>query len=238
VNQNWGTACRFTLDNVLGNCPPTKLMDIPDHAQFSCGVERSLERGQRVYARTVRGATHYQWRFRVPAEEPNIQPVVVTTTTYILNLNTVALLYGKIYDVEVRVSKDGTTTWCGTGNQNPAVLSPKWGDVCLLTIALPPPMTGPDVEGITDGGGLRMWPNPNRGDQLWVNLDGIAAGVETVTVDLYDLSGKRIVAKVLPTQGTHLNTVLDLNGDLAGGMYLVHVTAGDKVYIERLVVQP
>src|SRR5690606_36085737 len=101
---------------------------------------------------------------------------------------------------------------------------------CLLTIA--PPMTGPEVEGIADGGALKLWPNPNRGDQLWINLDGIAEGVETVTVDLYDLSGKRIVALVLPTQGDHLNTVMDLNGDLAGGMYLVHVTAGDQMYTE------
>jgi len=114
-----------------------------------------------------------------------------------------------------------------------------WGDIRLLGIA--PPMTGPEVEGIrrtAEGGGLRMWPNQNRGDQLWVNLDGSGEGVETVAVDLYDLSGKRIAARVLPTQGGHLNTVIDLNGDLAGGMHAVHETAGVRTYIERLVVQP
>src|SRR5690606_29612879 len=105
------------------------------HVQYSCGEIRSLERGQRVYARPVRGATHYQWRFRVPAEEPVIQPVTVTTNVYHLHLFTVpGLLYGKTYEVEVRASKNGTVTWCGTGNQNPAVLSPAWGDICLLTI--------------------------------------------------------------------------------------------------------
>ena len=35
-----------------------------------------------------------------------------------------------------------------------------------------------------------------------------------------------------------LNTVLELNGDLAGGLYMVHITAGDKTYTERLVIQP
>jgi len=234
VNQTWGTACRFALDNALGDCPPTKLMDIPGHAQYSCGEVRPFARGQRVYARPVRGATHYQWRFRIPAES---FVEIVTTNSHNLHLWTVpGLEAGKTYDVEVRVSKDGTTTWCGLGNQNPEVLNPAWGDICLLTLATP--MTGPEVEGIADGGALKLWPNPNRGDQLWINLDGIAAGVETVTVDLYDLSGKRIAARVLPTQGEHLNTVIDLNGDLAGGMYLVHVTAGERTYIERLVVQP
>jgi hypothetical protein len=35
-----------------------------------------------------------------------------------------------------------------------------------------------------------------------------------------------------------VNTVLDLNGDLSAGMYIVHVLAGDAVYTERLVIQP
>jgi len=239
VPRNWGAACRFMLDNALAACPPTKLMDIPGHVQFSCGEIRSLEPGQRVYARPVRGATHYQWRFRVPGEEPTIQPVTAITNVYHVRLASLGLRYGRTYEVEVRASKDGTVSWCGTGNQDPAVVSPAWGDVCLLTIA--PPMTGPEVEALPQAqgpGGLRMWPNPNRGDQLWIDLDGIAAGVETVTVDLFDLSGKRIAAREIATQGGHLNTVIDLNGDLAGGMYLVHVIAGDKVHVQRLVVQP
>ncbi|MBK9764029.1 MAG: T9SS type A sorting domain-containing protein [Flavobacteriales bacterium] len=35
-----------------------------------------------------------------------------------------------------------------------------------------------------------------------------------------------------------MNTTIDLNGDLAGGMYMVHITAGDKTFTERLVIQP
>jgi len=249
VPQNWGPACRFTLDNALAACPPTKLMDIPGHPQYSCGEIRSLERGQRVYARPVRGATHYQWRFRVPAEEPVIPAVTVTTNVFHVQLNTLGLRYGTTYEVEVRASKNGTVSWCGTGNQDPAVLSPKWGDVCLLTIA--PPMTGPEVEGVADEGGLRLWPNPNRGDQLWLSIPVIpsehawsAGRAKEVTVDLYDISGKRMLARVLPVlsgaegKGEHLKTVIDINGDLAGGTYVVRIVAGDKVYTERLVVQP
>jgi len=235
VPQNWGEACRFTLDNALANCPPSKLMDIPFHPQLSCGQTRTWARGQRVYARTVRGATHYQWRFRIIGENFTR---VVTTNTHNLHLWTVpGLQAGKTYEVEVRVSKNGTVSWCGLGSQNPDILSPKWGDVCLLTLA--PAMMGPDGQGIADDqGGLRMWPNPNRGDQLWIDLDGIAAGVETVTVDLFDLSGKRILARVLPTQGDKLSTVMELNGDLAAGTYLVRIVAGGRVWVERLVLCP
>jgi hypothetical protein len=35
-----------------------------------------------------------------------------------------------------------------------------------------------------------------------------------------------------------ISTVLDLNGDLAAGMYLVNITAGETLYTERLVIQP
>jgi hypothetical protein len=35
-----------------------------------------------------------------------------------------------------------------------------------------------------------------------------------------------------------VNTILDLNGELAAGMYLVNITAGETLYTERLVIQP
>jgi hypothetical protein len=38
--------------------------------------------------------------------------------------------------------------------------------------------------------------------------------------------------------GSNVNTTLDLNGELAAGMYLVNITAGDTTYTERLVIQP
>ena len=83
-----------------------------------------------------------------------------------------------------------------------------------------------------------MYPNPNRGDQVFLSLSEVSADVQTVTVDIYDLSGKRIVARTIAVQGGYLNTALELNGDLAGGMYMVNITAGDKTYTERLVIQP
>jgi hypothetical protein len=59
-----------------------------------------------------------------------------------------------------------------------------------------------------------------------------------VSVDIYDLSGARVTARTIAVAGGNVNTVLDLNGELAAGMYLVNITAGDKSYTERLVIQP
>jgi len=35
-----------------------------------------------------------------------------------------------------------------------------------------------------------------------------------------------------------VNTVLDLNGELASGLYVVNITAGSAAFSERLVIQP
>jgi hypothetical protein len=80
-----------------------------------------------------------------------------------------------------------------------------------------------------------MYPNPNRGDQVWLSIDVVDEGVQTISVDFFDLAGHRAVARTIPTQGNNLNSLLELNG-LAAGVYIVHITAGDKVYTERLVV--
>lgn len=58
-----------------------------------------------------------------------------------------------------------------------------------------------------------------------------------MSVDIYDLTGKRITARTIAVQDGYLNTVLDLNKEIANGMYMVHITAGEKNYTERLVLQ-
>jgi len=58
-----------------------------------------------------------------------------------------------------------------------------------------------------------------------------------VSVDIYDMTGKKVTTRTIAVQDGYLKTALDLNGDLSGGMYLVNITAGDKTYTERLVIQ-
>ncbi|MBK9176707.1 MAG: T9SS type A sorting domain-containing protein [Flavobacteriales bacterium] len=93
---------------------------------------------------------------------------------------------------------------------------------------------------------LRMYPNPNRGDQLMLSLESVAEGVQTVSVDILDAFGKRVIARTIAVQASSsrdsgdgfINTVLELNGELAAGMYMVNITAGEQVYTERMVIQP
>ncbi|MFZ1695119.1 MAG: T9SS type A sorting domain-containing protein, partial [Flavobacteriales bacterium] len=85
--------------------------------------------------------------------------------------------------------------------------------------------------------GLLLYPNPNAGNELFVNLTGIDASIETVDVDIYDAFGKRVAQRTIGVSAGYVNTTISLNGELANGMYMVSITAGSAVYTERLVVQ-
>ncbi|MBX2979022.1 MAG: T9SS type A sorting domain-containing protein [Flavobacteriales bacterium] len=234
VNSGWGTACRFIRDEALAACPPTKLMDLPENQFLSCNQFRQFGvAGSRIHARPITGANLYQWRFRIEAE--NVE-IIRTSTTVFLNLNWTALVApplenSKTYEVDVRASRDGGLTWCGYGGE-------PWGDICNLTIGTPPAVAGNQNMSLSADGALAMWPNPNNGTEVWISLEGIDANIETVTVDMHDLTGKRVSARILPTQDGSLLTALPLNGDLAAGIYMVTVTAGETQYVQRLVIQP
>jgi hypothetical protein len=234
VNGEFGPACRLMIDPVRAACPLTQLIDEPDNQYFSCGVIRQWGLSNSIIAaRPVSGANRYQFRLRLPAEGFE---VVITRTTYTLQLNWNAatglpLRDGKTYDVDVRVSKDGGLTWCTS--------SEPWGNICSVTIGQTPAGSGNQNFAAAGGNAeLRMFPNPNRGDVLTFSLSAIEEGVNTVTVDIYDLTGKRMSARTIAVSGGNVNTTLDLNGELAAGMYLVNVIAGNTTYTERLVIQP
>ena len=227
-NLAWGPVCRFKIDPTRAACPLTKLMDIPGNVNYSCGVTRTWggSSASKVVAKPVDGATQYQFRW-YNAELAS--PVVRTTTTPVLQLNWSPALDNGTYDVEVRAFKNGQ--WC--------VLSDPWGDVCTVTITGSP-------NAMVLGGGYadatsvaaseaKLFPNPNNGQQLTVSLSAVEAGVETITVDIFDLNGARMSAQVMAVNDGMVYQVVDVAG-LADGLYMVNITAGNDRYTERLVI--
>ncbi|MBK9174990.1 MAG: T9SS type A sorting domain-containing protein [Flavobacteriales bacterium] len=239
----WGPACRMKIDQAASECPKTKLHDIPGESVFSCGATRAIASNVLVHARPVRrmlancswqNANRYQFRFRVPGQ-PGLT-VTKTSNTNQYFVNTAGLICGTVYEVDVRASFTNGSSWCAPNGAAP------WGDVCqLITVACNAQGGNQNmVEDASTGSAseLRMYPNPNRGDQLFLSIEQLEEDVRTVSVDIFDGFGKRVSARTIAVQGGFLNTVVELNGELATGMYLVNITAGDKVYTERLVIQP
>ena len=72
-------------------------------------------------------------------------------------------------------------------------------------------------------------------------MDVLGRVANPLPASLFDSSGAE--ARIRRFYGVaaldgFVNTVVDLNGDLAAGMYMVNITAGERVYTQRLVIQP
>ena len=251
ANAAWGAACRFVLDPVRAECPLTHLLDVPGNQYLSCGATRAIGSGAanlvhaKVATRMVNNvssnANKYQFRF---ITDSGGSTVIKTSTTGQYWVNTSGLAPCKTYEVEVRASFDNGTSYCDTyAASNP--YAPKWGRVCLLSTSGCPSGNGGnqnmagDVDSSTGSPRqLVLYPNPNQGDQLFLRIDQVKEGLGTVSVDILDTFGKRVGSSTVATSEGVVNTVIDLRGELAAGMYLVNITAGNDTFTERLVIQP
>ena len=84
---------------------------------------------------------------------------------------------------------------------------------------------------------LNMFPNPNHGDQFFISLNGLSANVKSISVDMYDLTGKPVSKRTIAVQDGFVNNSMDLDNDLSSGIYMVHFTAGEQNWTERFVIQ-
>ena len=254
-NLEFGPACQFKLDPVLAACPRVKLQDDPvNTSDFSCGVSRNFggasSPSNRIYAAppqpipaVASSAVRYQFRFRIPGENICIVRPPQTSARMVLNWTTGTLLEcSKTYEVDVRVSLDGGATWCfgpATADQTAACADTEaWGKVCLVTINPCAEVNGGGSSMVVGGNNtFTMYPNPNRGDQLFIKISRVHEGVKSVNVDIFDLTGKQLTARRLAVQDGVVNSTLELNGELPNGTYLMNITAGSKAFTERLVIQ-
>ena len=230
-NFAFGPACRFKIDPALANCPPTALVNTPGTPEFSCGVVKPFGTNtSKIYAWSRPGANRYQYEFTVPGEGNFLKVVTNNNNVCVLNWTVNPLVNGVTYNVRVRISKDLGVTWC------------PWGEVCFVTIGNATSSGMVQAQGetllTTDVAKTEVfaWPNPNTGEQLSLSIKHIAADVEQVGVELYDLTGKQVQSRMLPAVEGQINTSLEL-GDLRSGVYLMRVTAGDHSTTERIVIQ-
>ena len=67
-------------------------------------------------------------------------------------------------------------------------------------------------------------------------LPFLLVDVSTITMDVFDLTGKKVATRTLAAQSASVNTFFDLGG-LSPGAYVVSITAGKEHFMERLVVE-
>ena len=236
VNSEWGEASRFRLLAAPPACPTTRLNNTVGDIHYSCGVARSFGGSERIHCFPVAGANLYQFEF-VQAGNAYARTITSTTASRLLNWVTVQPLCGMFtYNVRVRASMDNGVTYC------------PYGAVCQVTISnteVGCTPVGPMVEGdhrmlvenAADHLSLALFPNPNNGHQLNVRLDEPVDGDKILFFVIFDMFGKRVLQGQLPIASGEVNSIIELNGALSTGLYVVNVTSGDRTMQQRLVIE-
>ena len=223
TDDHFGTGCEMGLDpNNVPGC--TQLIDNITLTTHSCGVTKPFGGSAKIWAVPVVGATQYRFNFNNPGEGYNRN---VLRTSYVCPLSWVTqpLVNGSTYNVKVEVFANGV--WGGF-----------CGATCSLTILNPPGQSQFGRTALEDisTGTISLYPNPVRDGRVRLMIDGLTDEDQTLNVDIYDLFGKRVQADRYRNSGTVFNTVLELDGSLAVGVYVVNITVNGKVTTRRLSV--
>ncbi|MCB9170174.1 MAG: lamin tail domain-containing protein [Flavobacteriales bacterium] len=224
VYKEFGPATRFKMLSAPVACPTTKLIDDPGNANYSCGVTRTFGGSDKIYCYPVSGANKYRWRFE-NADENFVRIIATTVPGLVLNWVTLPLVPGSPYDVKVQASFDGGANYCA------------YGDSCEVFIMLPSVAQNDRIVSEDREHMATLFPNPNNGEQVYLTMTGLPEGEDTnVSVEMFDMYGNLVMSTDLKTNGGTLNTVIDLHGTLADGLYTVNMTTGGQIHVERLII--
>ncbi|MEO0403563.1 MAG: T9SS type A sorting domain-containing protein, partial [Bacteroidota bacterium] len=183
----------------------------------------------------VCGASSYTWRFtrtditELPVEYNTGSP---TTLLRISDVLTEAAA-GGTFDVEVKPEFDNGQVTSYAGVEELAIIGIAGAQGDIVSAANNFENAAQRVEEAVVAEAA-IYPNPNTGDFINVNVTNIPADVEVVNVIVRDLQGRAVQSEQFTVAGNSLIQVMDI--DLASGMYVVSIEMNDNVITEKLQV--
>jgi len=81
---------------------------------------------------------------------------------------------------------------------------------------------------------LHIYPNPNTGEQLNVNLENL---IPNSTLTISDIYGKIILTKPLNTDQSEYKINVKFENKLTSGFYLVTIISEGNRIVEKLIVR-
>ncbi len=87
-----------------------------------------------------------------------------------------------------------------------------------------------------DESNFALYPNPNNGEYVNINLSNVPDHVERITVDIYDTFGKLVISRQIANAASQFNMIMPLDG-IASGVYTVSIIIDGEVRTERMIVQ-
>ncbi len=193
-------------------------------AQF-CGLSFPYPATGNMLSETVCEADFYSFQLL------NLDLGTVHTrnsANYVLPLQhvTPALTPGE-YEVRVRVTQSG--------------IPGDFGPPCTITIGDSEGMDTESISGLRNMeelGSATLYPNPNAGNEVRVEMSGLGDGSHEVYMVMFDIYGKQVSSDEFGHEGDQLFRLIRFNEQLAMGVYTVQVYVDGKPFaIERLVVK-
>jgi len=193
--------------------------------------------GPHLLGQTIAGqpfvcsAINYEWEFtRTDVAELPIYKLRGAPNRFLHLLTVPGLVAGGVYDVRVRpIFSYGVGAWGA-----PSCLS-------IVGVVIMDTQDGPvndismneervDVTGMEAG----LYPNPNSGSMININLTGVTS--ETVNVDVRDQVGRMVYSVQYTVNDGSLQGVITFDSQLAGGMYTMTFTMDGESRTEKFMV--
>ncbi len=220
ASAHWGSGCEMGL-GVAQVVTCSELIMAPAYGH-SCNESRAFNTNNSfIYAKPVNGANEYQFRIYNLNEGYD---QTFTRSTYILQLkwnSSVAppLVNGSTYNVQINTKVNGLYTgFCSSS----------------CTISINNALTS--LEQASAFGEAALWPNPVSDGQVNLSIGGLQDADQRISVDVQDLYGKQVFAQEFGNSGDRFNTILQLPGDIASGVYLVNITVNGQRTVQRLSI--
>ena len=119
---------------------------------------------------------------------------------------------------------------------SPAVSFCPAGDVCTVSISAPPTAQARSLS-TTGTPAFAVFPNPNDGSSVAVRVSDLGPATTNAVLEVIDGQGRLVSSRGLPVQAGLVDRTIAFDQPLPTGLYLVRLTAGDRVLTERLVVR-
>lgn len=227
----YGPACQLKVDPEAAACHTTQLINDPSSIYLSCGVVGLHRNGSsaiaaRPVSRTVptpASANRYWFHFEIPAEAVSFD---IYRNTYTLPiLPTHPFVNGATYNVTVRASFDGGTTYCPVG------------PMCQISFSATGLQEAPAANAAMPAGApeVLVVPNPNDGDRFLLfprNIDLSAA----FTVEITDLFGRQVRTLSYPGQDADRPIEVRPDAPLAGGLYTISLVTPVDRFSQRTLI--
>jgi hypothetical protein len=232
VTANGAPNCTITI----GSHPAVNLRAIDRHPATTRTIGAFI--GTDIW---VCGTVAWQWEFQLvnPDNSPaELNPRVVTTTTssrFIRTSDIPNVLAGERFRVRVRplFANPSAQSSFDTANSfylqianNLGMAEANEADAIITDRVLMEVNTN-------DGIFAALYPNPNNGEMVNLNLAGIDS--DNVNVRIMDAAGRIVWTNRFVVEGA-LNTIIAFDRPLTSGIYLVEMTFDNQVITERMMV--